>query len=220
MADETSKRPYRLKKRAEAMDDTRRRITEAAVELHTSVGPARTTISAVAERAGVQRHTVYRHFPTEEDLFAACSAHFGELHPFPDFEAWRDERDPALRLETALRQLYDHYAETSHMWANILRDAELVAALPKTLAPAARHLDEMASLLATGWGARGARRALLNAAIRHSIDFRTWESLVKRAGISSSDGARLMRALVEDAARPPQPARDPTTAERTGPRRR
>jgi AcrR family transcriptional regulator len=204
MADETSKRPYRLKKRAKAMDDTRRRITAAAVELHTSVGPARTTVSAVAERAGVQRHTVYRHFPTDEDLFAACSAHFDELHPFPDVEAWRHESDPALRLETALTQLYDHYAETAHMWANILRDAELVEALPKTLAPLARLLDEMASLLASGWGARGARRALLNAAIRHSIDFRTWESLVQRGGISSADGAWLMRAFVEEAARPPR----------------
>ena len=79
------------------MDDTRRRITEAAVELHTSVGPARTTVSAVAERAGVQRHTVYRHFPTEEDLFAACSAHFDELHPAPDIAAWRAEADPGVQ---------------------------------------------------------------------------------------------------------------------------
>ena len=204
MADETAKRPYRLKKRAEAMDDTRRRITEAAVELHTSVGPARTTVSAVAERAGVQRHTVYRHFPTEEDLFAACSAHYDELHPFPDVGAWRDEGDSALRLETALTQLYDHYAETAPMWANVLRDAELVAALPKTLAPFALRLDETASLLASGWGARGARGALLNAAIQHSIDFRTWESLVQRGGLSSAQGARLMRALVEDAIRPPR----------------
>ena len=101
------------------------------------------------------------------------------------------------------------------MWTNVLRDAELVAALPKTLAPFARVLDEMATLLASGWGARGGRRALLNAAIRHAIHFRTWESLVQRGGISSSQGARLMRALVEEALRPPQPARGPTTAERT-----
>lgn len=201
MAAETTKRKYELRKRAVAMDDTRRRITEAAVELHTSVGPARTTVSAVAERAGVQRHTVYRHFPTDEDLFAACSAHFDELHPFPNIDAWRDEDDPALRLETALTQLYDHYAETAHMWANVLRDAELVPAIPKTLAPYGRLLDEMVSLLASGWGARGTRRTLLNAAIRHAIDFRTWESLVQRGGITAPQAARLMRALAEDALR-------------------
>jgi len=181
------------------MTDTRRRITEAAVELHGSVGPARTTVSAVAERAGVQRHTVYRHFPTEDELFAACSGHFAELHPMPDSETWRREADPAARLETALKELYDHYAETAYMLANILRDVELVPSIPKTLAPFERQLDEMVRLLASGWGARGARRAVLNAAIRHAIDFRTWESLVERGGISASQGARLMRALVEDA---------------------
>jgi AcrR family transcriptional regulator len=220
MADEISRRPYRLRKRAEAMSDTRRRITEAAMELHGTVGPARTTVSAVAERAGVQRHTVYRHFPTEDDLFAACSAHFDELHPVPDLEAWRGEPDPAVRLEGALTELYDHYAETAYMWANVLRDVELVPSIPKTMAPMARYLDDVTQLLASGWGARGARRAMLRAAIRHAIDFRTWESLVQRGGITAPEGARLMRALVEDAVRPPRPARGPPTAETTAPRRR
>jgi AcrR family transcriptional regulator len=197
MADERSKRPYRLKKRAEAMSDTRQRITEAAMELHGTVGPARTTVSAVAERAGVQRHTVYRHFPTDEDLFAACSAHFDELHPWPDSESWRREGDPARRLQTALVELYDFYAVTSSMWANIIRDAELVPA--RALAQFEHQLDEMAELLASGWGARGARGALLRAAIRHAIDFRTWQSLVERGGMTASDGARLMGALAEDA---------------------
>ena len=201
MTSQMPKRKYQLRKRAAAMDDTRRRITEAAMELHTSVGPARTTISAVAERANVQRHTVYRHFPTEEDLFAACSAHFYELHPLPDMAAWRAEADPGVRLELALTELYDHYAATAHMWANVLRDAELVPALPKAIAPFERQLSDMVELLASGWGARGARRSVLKAAIGHAIDFRTWESLVQRGGISAAQGASLMRALVEDAGR-------------------
>ncbi len=206
MSDETSKRPYRLKKRAEAMSDTRQRITEAAMELHGTIGPARTTVSAVAERAGVQRHTVYRHFPTDDDLLAACSAHFAELHPMPDSEEWRREADPARRLQTALVELYDFYAVTGSMWANIIRDAELVPALPRALAPFEHQLDEVAELLAAGWGARGARRALLKTAIRHAIDFRTWQSLVERGGITASEGARLMGALAEDAAGPARPA--------------
>jgi hypothetical protein len=106
------------------------------------------------------------------------------------------------------------------MWRNILRDVELVPSLPKAMAPVERSLGEMARLLASGWGARGARRVVLNAAITHAIDFRTWESLVRGGGISASQGARLMRALVEDAVRPPQPARGPTTAGPTEPRRR
>lgn len=197
MAHEISKRPYRLKKRAEAMSDTRQRITEAAMELHGTIGPARTTVSAVAERAGVQRHTVYRHFPTDDDLFAACSTHFAELHPWPDSEDWRREADPARRLQTALVELYDFYAVTGSMWANIIRDAELVPA--RALVPFERQFDEMTELLASGWGARGARRALLKAAIRHAIDFRTWQSLVERGGMSASDAARLMGALAEGA---------------------
>ena len=220
MTDERSKRPYRLKKRAEAMSDTRQRITEAAMELHGTLGPARTTVSAVAEWAGVQRHTVYRHFPTEDDLFAACSAHWNELNPLPDMEAWRRETEPAVRLETALNELYEYYAATASMWANVLRDVDLVPSLPSTLAPFERHLDDVADLLASGRGARGARRALLKAAIRHAIDFRTWESLVQRGGITASQGARLMRALVEETVRPPQPVRGPTTAEPTEPRLR
>src|SRR5215831_560871 len=88
-AQKKSKRKYELKQRAAEMADTRRRITEAAVELHGTVGPVRTTVSAIAERAGVQRHTVYRHFPTEDDLYLACSSHFAALNPAPDPESWR-----------------------------------------------------------------------------------------------------------------------------------
>ncbi len=201
MSSQTSKRKYELKKRADAMGETRRRITEAAVELHTSIGPARTTVSAVAERAGVQRHTVYRHFPTDDELFSACSSHYAELHPLPDGEAWAAEADPAARLELALEQLYDHYAETAGMYANVLRDAELVEAIPRVLAPFERRVDEMAGALASGWGARGARRAVLDAAIRHALGFRTWQSLVQQGGLSAAQGARLMRGLVEAALR-------------------
>src|SRR3954453_23200307 len=103
MSDE--KRSYELKKRAEAMAGTRLRITEAAVELHGSVGPSRTTVSAVAERAGVQRHTVYRHFPTEAALFSACSSHWATKNPWPDPAGWTS-------LGDGLDQLYRWYEQT------------------------------------------------------------------------------------------------------------
>src|SRR5512134_1449821 len=98
------KRRYRKRRRAALEEETRRRITEAAVELHGTIGPARTTVSAVADRAGVQRATVYRHFPDEESLFAACSAHWAMLNPPPDPGSW-DEPDPDRRLAVALEQL-------------------------------------------------------------------------------------------------------------------
>ena len=93
------KRKYELKKRAEDMAETHRRITEAAIELHGAVGPSRTTLSAVARRAGVERRTLYRHFPTETDLFAACSTHYFTANPWPDLGAWRAILDPQQRLE-------------------------------------------------------------------------------------------------------------------------
>src|SRR3954470_17429659 len=100
------KRTYQQRKRAADVAATRQRITEAAVELHGSVGPSRTTISAIADRAGVQRHTVYRHFPTEDDLYDACSARFGALHPGPDLDAWGEIDDPEARLVRVLGDLY------------------------------------------------------------------------------------------------------------------
>src|SRR3954467_5796644 len=101
----STKRRYELRKRAEDMADTHRRITEAAIELHGSVGPSRTTMSAVAKRAGVERRTLYPHFPDEADLFAACSTHYFPPPPWPDPAGWRAIRDPQQRLERALDEL-------------------------------------------------------------------------------------------------------------------
>ena len=111
------------------MEATRRRITEATVELHRTVGPAATQISEIARRAGVQRVTVYNHFPDEAALFAACSAHWRALHPAPDPSEWLVTADPGARLRLGLGRLYAWYRETEPMTANILRDAELVPAM-------------------------------------------------------------------------------------------
>src|SRR5918992_5881624 len=109
------KRKYELKKRAREMAETRLRITEAAIELHGTVGPSRTTLSAVAERAGVERRPLYRHFPTEADLFAACSTHYFSANPWPDLGNWRAIRDPQQRLERALGELYAYYEHNEPM---------------------------------------------------------------------------------------------------------
>src|SRR3954463_11935048 len=112
------KRKYQLKKRAEQVAETHLRITEAAIELHGTVGPARTTLSAVAQRAGVERRTLYRHFPTEADLLAACSTHWFRANPWPDAAAWRAIDDPQERLSVALGELYAYYERTAPMLAN------------------------------------------------------------------------------------------------------
>src|SRR5919202_5355258 len=145
-----AKRKYELKKRAEQLAETRRRITEATVELHRTVGPAATQISEVARRAGVQRLTVYNHFPDDASLLAACSEHWRALHPAPDPAGWDGD------LRTALRELYAWYRETEPMTANVLRDAETIPALRAILDGGfGAYLESMAEILAKPFGAGG-----------------------------------------------------------------
>ena len=150
-------------------------------------------MSAVAERAGVQRQTVYRHFADEEELLAACSAHYGARHPWPDADRWAAIADPGERLRVALDELYGWYEVTGDMWTRVLRDETLVAAVGPALAPFRAYLDEAARVLAAGWGARGARRATLLAATRHAVDFHTWRSLARDGGVSRVGGRRAHR---------------------------
>jgi AcrR family transcriptional regulator len=193
------KRKYELKKRAEQMAETHLRITEAAIELHGSVGPSRTTLSAVAERAGVERRTLYRHFPSEADLFAACSSHYFSANPWPDLGNWRAIRDPHQRLERALDELYAYYERTEPMLSNVLRDAELVDFARDAVAPLHAFLEEAVEVLAAGRGLRGRRRQVLKGAVRHALEFSTWRSLSTN-GIVRSDAAKLLTGLVEAAA--------------------
>jgi AcrR family transcriptional regulator len=200
MSTENETRRYQLGKRADAMRETRRRITEAAVELHGSVGPARTTISAIAERAGVQRQTFYRHFPSEDELFAACSQHFYESTPWPGVARWRAIADPRERLAGALDELYGYYERTEAMWINVLRDETLVDGIAPNVARFRAYLDDAASALAAGWGARGARRRVLLAAARHAVDFHTWHSLARDGGIDRAAVVELSAAMIARAA--------------------
>ena len=197
MSDETpTKRKYELKQRAAEMAETRLRITEAAVELHGTIGPARTTVSAIADRAGVQRHTFYRHFPTEADLFGACSAHYAAANPLPDQEPWRAIGDPQQRLARALDDLYAYYERTEPMFSKVLRHAELVDAIPPVLAPRLAYLAEAAEILAAGWPTRGPRRRVLEGALQHAIDFQTWRSLAADARFTRAEAVELSVALV------------------------
>ncbi len=190
------KRKYELKRRAEDMADTRQRITDAAIELHGTLGPARTTVSAVAELAGVQRHTVYRHFPTDVDLFASCSAHYMDDNPLPDLDPWRAVPDPHERLHRALDELYAYHERNVAMFSNVLRDAEVDEAVRDTLLPYRRYMAEAVEVLAAGWPGRGRRRRVLEAALSHAIDFHTWRSLTSDGQITRTEVVELAVALV------------------------
>lgn len=194
------KRRYRKRRRAELEDETRLRITEAAVELHGSVGPARTTISAVAERAGVQRATVYRHFPDEEALFGACSAHWLAQHPLPDLAAWAAVGDHEERLRTALTALYAWYGTVEGMLEKTTRDASLVPAMRFAVEGMGAWLAEAVATIVRGRPERGARRRRVEAAVGHAVAFATWRSLARDQGLADSETVELMCGLVSAAA--------------------
>jgi AcrR family transcriptional regulator len=190
------RRKYELKQRADEMAATRLRITQAAVELHGTIGPARTTVSAVAEKAGVQRHTVYRHFPTDAELFGACSAHYAIENPMPDQEPWCAIGDPTERLTRALDDLYSYYERTEPMFSNVLRDVDFVDSIAPVLAPRLTYMEEAAENLARGWRVRGRKRHVLDAAVRHAIDFQTWRSLTTDGDITRAEALELAVGLV------------------------
>ena len=199
MSNET--RPYRMRKRAELEEQTRRRITESTVELHQEVGPARTSISAIAERAGVRRSTVYRHFPDEEALFGACSSHYRAANPPPDPQGWAAIADPAERLETALHELYAFYGRTEAMYTSILRDEPVVPVLQRQLAGFYGYLGAVRDILVAGRGLRGRAGRRTRAAVGHALAFPTWRSLTREQGLVQDDAVAVMCALVEGASR-------------------
>lgn len=194
-------RSYELKERARKQAETRRRIVEATVALHQEVGPARTTIAEIARRAGVQRLTVYNHFPSEHELFGACSAHFVGNCPPPDPGAWAAIADPGERLRRALTDLAGWYRSGEPMLANVGRDVALLPALRDVVEAGQAPLRAaIRDILGAGWGVRGRARDRLPAAIGWATDFRSWQQLVREQGLSDADAVEVLARAVEAAA--------------------
>ncbi len=185
-------RRYQQKRRAEQQAETRQRIVEAIVALHREIGPARTTISAIAERAGVERLTVYRHFADETAMFQACSAHFASEVPGPDPATWADRAEPAERLHAALLAFYDYYRRAEEMLVHVHRDAQQLPALAAVLSPWDEFVREVREGLLDGWGVEGPARARLAAAIAHALRFETWRSLARAEALGEEEAADLM----------------------------
>lgn len=192
----TETRRYEMKARAERQRETRERIARAAMELHGEVGPAKTTVAEIARRAGVQRLTVYNHFPDEGALFPACSAHFLELHPFPDVGPAFEREDPTERVRAALELLYRWYRETERMTGNIRRDRLSVPALDEFCAKTVDvRFAALADGLAAGFTARGARAQRLRALVAVALDFWTWRRL-RDEGLEDTEAAAVMTDAV------------------------
>jgi AcrR family transcriptional regulator len=198
-------RKYEQTRRAEQQAETRRRIVEAMVALHGEVGPARTTISAIAELAGVERLTVYRHFADETAMFQACSAHFATEVAPPDPAEWTAVAEPVERLRAALLAFYDYYRRGEDMLAHVLRDARQLPALAAVLAPWESFVGAVRDGLLEGWAPPGPARARLAAAVAHALRFETWRSLARVEALGDVEAADLMVTLAQAAAAAPAP---------------
>lgn len=192
----TTRRPYELKKRATRQRETHDRIAAATAALHSEVGPARTTISAVAERAGVERLTVYRHFPTERELLAACQEHFLAAHPVPDLAAWRAIADPVTRLRVALGELFARNDATEGMTVNVLRDSAVLPELAAQLEGLRNYERAAVAVLAAGWPVPAGQARCFDALLGHTIAFETWRSLVRRQGLTNEDAVELLTRMI------------------------
>jgi AcrR family transcriptional regulator len=193
---------YQLKKRAEREEETRLRIVRATVELHATLGPALTTRSAIAERAGVSRPTVYSHFPDELSLGKACSSLDLSENPLPDPGPWEEIADPERRLRVALPELYDYFRRREGLLANILRDQEIPQLkddpdVREIMRPIVEHWERMQRVLAVGWKTHsGQSESLLVGAIGLALDFQSWRTMVRKQGITGEQAVELMAGMV------------------------
>jgi AcrR family transcriptional regulator len=170
-------RKYKKTKRAEQQEQTRDRIVEATVALHEELGPANTSIKAIAERAGVQRLTVYRYFPDNVSLFQACTSHWLSYNPPPDASGWLDIADAKEKTETALLAFFRYYRGTEAMWTGAYRDIDDVAALRDVLKGFEEYIDKARDDLLGAWKLKGKSKKQLSITLRHCLRFTTWQSL-------------------------------------------
>jgi len=187
-------RTYTLKRRAERQEQTRQRIVESAVDLHSSIGPAATTISMIADRAGVQRHTLYAHFPDERSLYLACSGLAMDRDPLPEAVTWRSIADRRERLRTGLTAIYGWYARNASLAACVLRDAEYHS-LTREISDMrwGPYMAAYPDVLGEKLNAR--QRAMLHLA----LSFHTWRTLVRERGLSPVKAAEAMVQAVDGA---------------------
>jgi AcrR family transcriptional regulator len=184
-----------MRRRAARQEETRQRIVAATVTLHEEVGVLGTTISDIAARAGVERATVYRHFPDERSLITACTSHYQDQHPLPDVDPWMRIADPAERLRTALGEIYAYHRRTARMMARTMPEVPHLPVVQEVIAPVMAHWDRAREVLAEGWPQNRSEHHV-TAAVGHAIGFSTWQSLVQEQGLEETRAVDMMVVLV------------------------
>jgi hypothetical protein len=195
-----TKRSYQLKRRAERQEETHQRILDATIKLHERVGAVGTTISAVAEQAGVERLTVYRHFPDEMALLSAATSYYLEANPPPDPEPWQDISDPEVRLRVGLTAAYAYHRQTEGMIGSLIRGLPYKPVICDALVGYSAYWGHVQQILSEGWDAPDP--ALITAAIGHCLSFQTWHSLVREVGLDNAQAVMLMVGMVSSSTKP------------------
>ena len=185
-------RKYEMRQRAERQSETRQRIVEATVALHEEIGMLNTTISDIARRAGVERATVYRHFPDERSLLTACTGHFYDMHPMPEPERWRAIEDPEKRLRTGLCEVFAYHHRTERMLSRTLPEIPRVPVMQEVIAPRRAQWMRARDVLAGPWCESEPARELVTAAIGHAVAFPTWQSLVRQQGLDDAQAVEML----------------------------
>jgi AcrR family transcriptional regulator len=190
-----AKRNYQLKRRAERQEETHQRILEATIAVHERAGAVGTTISAVAEQAGVERLTVYRHFPDETALLTAATDHYLEVNPPPDPLPWQGIVDPEVRLRVGLTAAYGYHRQTEGMIGSLIRGLPYKPVICDALVGYSAYWGRVQEILSEGWDAPNP--ALIAAAVGHSLSFKTWHSLVREVGLENPQAVELMVGMVK-----------------------
>jgi len=183
------------------MHATRERIVRAAFELHRDVGPAQATVSAIAARAGVERHTVYRHFPNLVELIRACTDFGMRTTGLPEPDDWRRIRDPFERLRVALTEMYRYWRANERLVANLMRDAPVMPELVEGSASYREHLGRIWATTQEPWAAAGQEGDRARALAGTALEFGTWQSLTRRQGLRDETAVETMAEAVEVVAR-------------------
>jgi AcrR family transcriptional regulator len=194
-----AKRKYELKRRAERQEETRQRILDATVTLQERVGVPGTTISSVAEQAGVERLTVYRYFPDETALLTAATTYYLEVHPPPDPELWKAISDPEIRLRTGLTAAYAYHQQTEGMIGHLIQGLPFKPVICNALENYSTHWQNVQRVLSQGWDTPDLE--MITGAVGHTVSFKTWHSLVRDLGLDNLQAVDLMIGMVRSCIR-------------------
>jgi len=184
-------REYKMVKRREKVDQTRRRIAKATYELHSTIGPAMTTIALIADRAGLPRQTVYRNYATQVELFRSCIAFGLELNPLPDPDRWHSVTDPGERLQVGLTQLYQWFEAGEPVLTNTMRDFGAVQESAEAMQPVGEVFRHIYETLSQGW-----ESSRVSPLLSLAVDFATWRKLSRGQGMASSAIVEMWSDLI------------------------